>query len=88
MADRHRRDPEPGGRRAVRSLGELARRAEDDPRYRRLALAAAENLGGRPATLAAALAWLRLNAQETVDEAGVVDEVNALVEEVGDGDDE
>lgn len=63
----------------VRSLGDLRRRAEADPAYRALAIAAARNLGAPAAnpTLTAALAWLRLNAEETTEE-GVVDEVNFL----------
>ena len=71
---------------AVRSLGELQRKAADDPRYRALAIAAARNLG-MPSDfqrwererdeLRAAMRWLDTCALEAGDdEAGVVEEVN------------
>lgn len=75
----------------VRSLGDLRQRAASDPRYARLAIVAAENLGGRvrqgrhlddptstdyALALSDAMTWLRVNANETGDERGVVEEVN------------
>jgi hypothetical protein len=63
----------------VESLADLRRRAQADASYRRLAIMAAINLGGNPREdLDAAIRWLRLNADETANERGVVDEVNAL----------
>jgi hypothetical protein len=59
----------------ITSLADLSQKTATDPRYARLAIAAAENLGGDPANVADALRWLRLNAQETT-EAGVVAEIN------------
>lgn len=63
---------------AVRSLYDLRQRASGDVLYVRLACVAARNLGcdDEHITLAIAMNWLRLNAQETT-EAGVVAEVNA-----------
>lgn len=66
----------------LKSLGELFN-AGDDPRYAQLALIAASNLGGRfhsgdwarIDTVAAAMKYLRMNAQET-SEAGVLGEIN------------
>ena len=44
--------------------------------YKRLALTAAENLGGSPnGDLNKAMEWLNVNADET-DEQGVVEEIN------------
>jgi hypothetical protein len=62
----------------VTSLRDLRDRATTDEQYRKLAIAAAENLGGGPAHTASldlAMRWLRINADET-DERGVIAEVN------------
>lgn len=66
----------------ITSLGDLRRKAQTDPRYADLALAAASNLGGGGGTnVAEALRWLELNAMESQDlegggEDGVVAEIN------------
>jgi len=59
----------------ITNLAELRMKAQQDPRYAKLAMVAASNLGGNPKDLEGALRWLNLNAQET-DERGVVGEVN------------
>ena len=59
----------------VSSLFDLKSKATDDPRYAKLAIVAANNLGGDTRTLAGALRWLDLNAMETSEE-GVVGEIN------------
>lgn len=64
----------------VTSLYDLRVKAKEDPRYERLAVTAAKNLGGgghAPGidTLEGAMKWLYLNANETSEE-GVVGEVN------------
>lgn len=59
----------------VTSLGDLRQRAATDPRYERLAIVAANNLGGAAKNRDAAMRWLATNANET-DERGVVAEVN------------
>lgn len=62
----------------VASLAELKARAEHDPRYARLMLVAASNLGGSARDTAntdAAYRYLCLNAAE-VDEPSTVAEVN------------
>ena len=60
----------------VKSLATLRSWAEMDPRYLKLAIVSAKNLGGREITdLKSAMAWLRTNAEET-DEKGVIGEVN------------
>lgn len=59
----------------VRSLGDLARLARTDPRYEKLAMTAASNLGSPALALEAALRYLANEAMET-DEDGVVGEVN------------
>ena len=61
---------------AVRSLPELAQLARKDPRYRALAIAGAQNIGG-PASedLEEQLRYLYMHAAEASEE-GVVDEVN------------
>lgn len=60
----------------VASLHDLEDKARVDERYRMLAMAASENLGGPCRTLNDAMQWLHLNANETNSEQGVVDEVN------------
>lgn len=63
---------------AVRSLHDLRCRAQNDEQYRKLAMVAAENLGGGPRELRdldSAVEWLSMNAMET-DEEGVVEEIN------------
>jgi hypothetical protein len=66
----------------ISSLADLARKATTDSRYAELATFAATNLGGEPRLfndaqkrLDHAMAWLRVNANETTEE-GVVGEVN------------
>lgn len=59
----------------ITSLGDLRQRAKTDERYARLAIVAAQNLGGSAKDVAGALRWLGTNADET-DERGVVNEVN------------
>jgi hypothetical protein len=74
----------------VANLADLRRRAQVDASYRRLALIAAENLGGDPREdLDKALRWLRMNALEVDTERGdgrgerlVVDEVNSWLRRV------
>ena len=62
---------------AVSSLLDLRIKAQTNPKYLQLAIAAAENLGGCDVgTLDKAMAWLMVNAQETGDEDGVVAEIN------------
>lgn len=60
----------------VTSINDLRRRAEKDPKYLQLAITAAKNLGGDIDTLDRAIRFLEINANETDDEQGVVDEVN------------
>ncbi len=59
----------------VGTLGELYSLAQEDERYMKLLIAAAQNLGGGCDNFAQAKQWLNMNAMET-SEAGVVDEVN------------
>jgi len=60
----------------VHSLSELRQLAFQDENYKKLALAAADNLGGNSrGDLNRAMQWLNTNADET-DEQGVIDEVN------------
>lgn len=60
----------------VKSLHELRQKAGADPRYLKLAILGAQNLGGGSInTLDQAMQWLYTNAIET-DEHGVVGEVN------------
>ena len=60
----------------VHSIADLFFRADTDPRYAKLALAAASNLGMTgTADCDNARRWLETNAMET-DEAGVVAEIN------------
>lgn len=59
----------------VRSLSELRTLARGDPRYERLAITAATNLGKAVTTLEEAMRWLLTNAAET-SEDGVIGEVN------------
>ena len=59
----------------VKSISDLRSRAIKNPDYRKLAISAANNLGGDCNTLDEAIRWLNINASET-DEAGVVDEIN------------
>jgi thioredoxin-like negative regulator of GroEL len=60
----------------VTSINDLRRRAEKDPKYMQLAITAAKNLGGDVDNLDRAIRFLEINANETDDEQGVVDEVN------------
>lgn len=64
----------------VRSLMQLETLARKDPRYRRLAILGASNLGGPPSEkddLEGAMRWLRVNASDPeASEDGVIDEVN------------
>ena len=60
----------------VQSLAQLRSMAFRNEAYKRLALTAAENLGGSPnGDLNKAMEWLNVNADET-DEQGVVEEIN------------
>lgn len=60
----------------IHSLSELRQLAFSDENYKKLALAAADNLGGNSrGDLNRAMQWLNTNADET-DEQGVIDEVN------------
>lgn len=60
----------------IHSLAHLRSMAFRNEAYKRLALAAAENLGGNPrGDLNKAMEWLNTNADET-DEQGVVEEIN------------
>ena len=59
----------------VKSINELHNRARNDPRYLKLAMISASNLGGNPKDLDGAMQWLNINANET-DEKGVVGEIN------------
>jgi hypothetical protein len=59
----------------VTSLVDLFTRAAINPRYAKLAIVAAQNLGRNVKTIDEARAWLNLNAMETT-ERGVVGEVN------------
>ena len=59
----------------VRSLAELRFKAGKDENYKKLAIMAAQNLGGTYTTLDEAMRWLETNATET-DEEGVVEEIN------------
>lgn len=70
--------PPPAKIKKVTSLGNLRALAMEDDRYLQLAIDAANTLGGgiKKGDLAAAMKWLILNANETNDEQGVVDEVN------------
>lgn len=70
--------------RKIKSLAELRQLAKDNPRYDALAVVASRNLGGPARTLAEALQWLEMNADETGDEQGVVDEVNFVRDMVDD----
>jgi len=61
----------------VRSIGELHMLATKNCLYKQLALIASSNLGGEPTeNLNKAINWLRINADETDNEAGVVAEIN------------
>jgi len=63
----------------VKSLGELRQLAGEDPRYLKLAILGAQNLGaGKVDNLDQAMNWLNINAMisEGGDEQGVVEEVN------------
>lgn len=64
----------------VESLADLETLARTDPGYLALAKAAARNLGAmRADTLEEAMSWLRVNADETGSEEGVVDEINFCI---------
>lgn len=64
----------------ITSLFDLRRRAGTDPRYVRLAVVAANNLGGnvKDGDFNAAMRWLNTNATEAGDESGemIVAEIN------------
>lgn len=61
----------------IKSLADLQQRAFADPQYLVLAIRAAQNLGGTNVeTLDTAMRWLKINANETDSERGVVAEVN------------
>ena len=61
----------------VQSLNELYRLAHSDPRYNKLAMVSASNLGGDIRVFGDAVMWLNCNAAESpLGERGVVDEVN------------
>ena len=65
------------------SLSELHVKAAEDPRYDKLAMESAENLGGSPKTLSEAMDWLWLHVGETESddpEQLIVDEVNFVGE--------
>jgi len=59
----------------IKSLSELYWKANTDKRYERLAIVAAQNLGGFIHNFQQAKTWLDTNALET-DEKGIVDEIN------------
>lgn len=59
----------------VSSIADLKWKAKNDPRYAKLAMIAANSLGGNAQTLDQAFRTLELNALET-DEASVVGEIN------------
>ena len=63
----------------ITSLSDLRNRCFTSDSYRHLAAVASRNLGGPSEPLPACLNWLELNAMET-DEAGVVDEVNFVLD--------
>lgn len=60
---------------SVHSILDLRTRALRNPDYKKLAISAANNLGGDCKTLDEAIRWLNINADET-DERGVVEEIN------------
>lgn len=62
----------------IQSIGELNRLASTDDKYLKLAIAAANNLGGNVKNLTQAIHWLNVNASET-DEEGVIDEINFCI---------
>lgn len=62
----------------IHSLAHLRSMAFRNPAYKQLAIVSAINLGGDPKDdLNKAIEWLNINADESGDEAGVVEEVNA-----------
>jgi hypothetical protein len=63
----------------VRSLGELRQLARSDSNYEKLAIIAAQNLGGSPKNLDDALHWIDINASESGSERGVVGEINFCI---------
>lgn len=68
----------------IRSLADLRQLARVDDHYRVLACVAASNLGGSTGNdLDKAMYWLKLNAEETDSEQGVVAEVNACRDLIG-----
>jgi hypothetical protein len=67
----------------IQSLAQLRAKANKDPKYRSLAILAANNLGGDVGdSLDRAMNWLYTNAQEGEGEDDVIDEVNFLRSEV------
>ncbi len=63
----------------IQSLAQLKCKARQNENYKKLALLAAENLGGNPnGNLNEAFRWLDISASESDGEDGVVEEVNAL----------
>lgn len=64
----------------VKSLAELRTKAASDPRYSQLMQKASANLGGPSSSDLDSYRWLEMNANETGDEQGVVDEVNFMLE--------
>lgn len=63
----------------IQSIAQLRSKASRDENYKQLALLAAKNLGSEPTeNLNEAIRWLEINASESEDEAGVVEEINAL----------
>ncbi len=65
----------------IKSLGELRQLALTDPKYQKLAMISAQNLGGSPRNLSDALHWLELssNPSEGGTEKGVVKEINFCI---------
>ncbi len=69
----------------IQSIAQLRSKAFRDENYKRLALVSAENLGGDPnGNLNEAIRWLEVNASESEDELGVVEEINACRDMVND----
>lgn len=64
----------------VKSLSELDTLARKDSRYEKLAIAAAENLGGQPKNLDEALRHLRNEGNELEHPQAIVDEVNFCID--------
>lgn len=65
---------------AVTSLYDLRQKARTDARYAKLAMVAAQNLGGMPTNLDGAIRWFELSMMETgEDEKSIVNEINFCI---------